>query len=182
MAVKFRVLDGFGKLLFQTGNIPVPKNFFNTAHKANTETYERHGSAKTGYFSMNTCKDKCSTLLSGSKCEKKVCRVLLVYGRDLRLKRSQKHLVYVMYCMYVCMYVTFGVFDVCSKRAASSDRLCVLVMASPNIRPYLAASTAMLTGTNTGLACATVTPCVASASRKILLRYTPFANRTRQQN
>ena len=107
MAVKFRVLDGFGKLLFQTGNIPVPKNFFNTPHKANTETYERHGSAKTGYFSMNTCKEKCSTLLSGSKCEKKVCRVFLVYlwsGFALKTITKTSCICYVLYvCMYVCM-------------------------------------------------------------------------------
>ena len=74
--------------------------------------------------------------------------------------------------MYVQqLYVTFGVFDVCRQKAAGSDRLFVLVMASPNTSPYLAASTAMLTGTNTGLVCATVTPCVAPASRQMLLRF-----------
>ena len=70
IGVRFRVLDVMGKLIFQTGEIPLKENLFTSKHAI---TYERHGSDTTGYFSMNTCKDNCKIYLSGNKCEGKVC-------------------------------------------------------------------------------------------------------------
>ena len=104
MGVKFRVLDKSGKLLFQTGAIPIEKNFFHIPHNGGgAETYVRHGSDSTGYFSMNTCKDKCGHLLYGNKCQTKVCCVLLVNVGDgmfgIVLKKSQKYP-----CVLICMY------------------------------------------------------------------------------
>ena len=73
-------------------------------------------------------------------------------------------------------------FHVCRDQTTiSNDRLFVLVMASPRIKLFSAASIATRTKSNTGRACATLKPCVVHARQWMSLRYIPYTNLLNQR-
>ena len=133
IGVKFRVLDTNGKVIFQTGNIPLQENLFTSKHAV---TYERHGSDSTGFFSMNTCKGACKYYVYGNKCEQKVC-CLCAFTRNV-LNCAQKNSKNKRVCERCLLFSR--VSRMCSLvTATSSDRPFVLVMANRRTNPFLVA-------------------------------------------